>query len=346
MEESKSTALVVRNMSDLNNALVSNRDKAHILTPFTQLMFEEDIFAPGFKPSLRTITISTTTRKEKEKDVYVDGEVYDSWEKPGEVALTKLALDKLAQVAGIEWVHVYRVQDTGDDPLKCHYYAEGRMRLIDGTFHYMPGNKSIDLNDGSPEAMAMSKKPAQLAGARKNIAALAESKAKNRVIRALLGLKQSYRPDELKKPFLVMKIVPDMADPEVRKMVQAQMLGMEKYLFAPQAAPQLEEANTSATNDLQLGDVPGDKKLGPGEPGPIIDVESKEVKETASNPAAEARAKKIVDIEKLYFIKTQAGKRDPGKLPLKELTDEALDKIFKLLSDQPSIRKSEEEELI
>jgi hypothetical protein len=336
MEESKSTALVVRNMADLNNALVSNRDKAHVLTPFTQLMFEEDLFAPGFKPSLRTITISTVTRKEKDKDVYVDGEVYDSWEKPGEVALTKLALDKLAQVAGIEWVHVYRVDDTGDDPLKCHYYAEGRMRLIDGTYHYMPANKSIDLNDGSPEANAMSKKLNQLAGARKNIAALAESKAKNRVIRSLLGLRQSYHPSELKKPFLVMKIVPDMNDPDVKKMVTAQMLGMEKYLFAPQATPQIEEGR-QPENSQEKTNSAATETSGPGAPGPIIDVDSKEVHETQVVPVEVERQEKIKRCDDLYYMTGLT--RGAGKTPVKDLAIPDLDSLIKALLTKPVIRQ-------
>ncbi len=336
MEETKSTALVLRNMSDLNNALVSNKDKTHILTPFTQLMFEEDLFAPGFRPSLRTITLDTS------EDA---GEVYESWEKKGEFALTKKALDKLAQVAGIEWVHVYRV-DKGTDPLMASFYAEGKMRLIDGTFHHMPASKSINLNDGSPEANAMKAKPNQLAGARKNIVALAESKAKNRVIRALLGLKQSYKPAELKKPFLVMKIVPDMNDPEVKRMVQAQMLGMEKFLFAPQANPE-QEALPAGTDGLELPPVPGTANQTGS--GPVIDIQAENVKTEPSGPTPEEiRKKKIERIEGLYYTKTHDGVRDPKKAPLSELSNDALDQIESILSEKPDVRapKPKEEDLV
>jgi hypothetical protein len=340
--EDKSTALVVRNAKDLNNALVANSDKCHILTPFTQLMMKDDQFPEWIKPSLRTIYVSA--RYDEKTKTYPDGEVYESWEKRGEVALTKLALDKLALVAGIEWVQCRRVDDTLD-PNKATYYAEGRILLSDGTHHTEPSSKSINLNDGSPEAEVMKNKPAQLAGARKNISALAESKAKNRVIRTLLGLKQSYKPDELNKPFMIVKIIPDMNHPDIRRMVQAQMLGLEKYLFVQpeQREEQMPGILPQGTHGLDLPEPPGGKPSQiTGNTGTApIDVSATDV--TNGDPFEKTKEEKIKGIESLYFTKTKTGFRDPNKPLLSNLTDSEIDQLLKYMQDQPTVRKPVED---
>jgi hypothetical protein len=329
-ENEKTTALVVHTANDLNTALLKHRDQAHILTPFTQTMFEDDIFAPGFKPSLRMLYIDPDEKH---------GEVYPSWEKPGNSAITKMGLDKLAQLAGIEWVHVYRVDDTMD-PCKATYYAEGRMRLVDGTFHKVSASKSSDLNKGTPEALQM--KPKQLDAARKNLAAITESKAKNRVIRSLLGIASSFSPEELKKPFLVMKIVPDMNDPEVKRMVQAQMLGLEKHLFASRPDPEPSPGVvTPGTTGLDLPEPPESKQLSPGTPPPPpIDIIPEP--QTPEKAPEQIRVEKIQEISLYYETKTIDGKRDPSKPKLEELTDDQLDRIIAEFKKRPDIRTKQD----
>jgi hypothetical protein len=322
-DEATSTALAVRTANELNNALVAQSGKAHILTPFTQTVFDEDIYSSGLRPSLRFVHIDANPEDAGPK------EVYKNHERQGEVCLSKRGLDKLAQVAGIEWLRVVRLDD-GKDPLRAHYLAEGRMRLIDGTWHSVTKTKDCNLNDGSPEMLAMRDKPAQLARARKNIAAVTESKAQNRVMRVLLGVKDSYRPEELKKPFLAMKIIPDMSNPEVRRMVQAQMLGLEKYLFPgnQEEAPALPPADgyevPSGTKGLEIPDPPGSTGT-----GPVIDVKPEP-------EIDEARRKKIERIEELYYMTGLV--RDTKKKPVNELPDAELDDLTNALLTKQVIR--------
>ncbi len=326
------TALVVHNARELGQALVANRDKAHLLTPFALAEFSEDIIAPGFRPSLRMTKIDT---------VLDHGEVYEPWEKRGSLALTKKAIDKLAQLAGIEWNYVTRVDD-GSDPLYAHYKAKGTMLEVDGTERSEEASRPINLNEGSPEAEAMKANPGMLKKARQNIAMYSESKAKNRVVRALLGIQSSFKPEELQKPFVVLKIVPDMNDPEVRRMVQAKMLHLEKYLFQAEhpreIPPELPPASPGASG-LELPEPPaGQTKSLPAASNPPIDIKP----EPLSNTLEQIRAEKIKAVQDCYYTKTTEGKRDPNKRPLESLPDNELDEILKLFKDMPTVRMKQE----
>lgn len=325
--ESKSMALVLRRPEELNQALVSQRDKAHLLTPYARTDF--GVIARGFVPSLRTTYIDADPK---------NGEVYESWERKGELALTKIGLTKLGQLGGVVWVESVRTDDR-QDPHLAEFHAEGKIQDIDGTWHNAQCTRTVNLNDDSPEALKM--KENELKKARQNIAALAETKAKNRVLRELFGLQQSYRPEEFKKPFVVLKLAPDMEDPEVRRMVQAQQLGLEDQLYRqpgdlpPPTIPVLP----SGTSDLSLSEPPGDRpKDQPQGSGPVVDITS-----TPEDSKEEARAKKIKELEALYYTKTQAGVRDPDKPALSTLNDVQLDKMLEVMRAKPDVRKPAEE---
>lgn len=317
---SECSALVVRNARELGQALVANRDKVHLLTSFASTEFSEDIVAPGFKPSLRIMTVDPDP---------THGEVYASLDRRGELALTKIALDKLAHLAGIEWSDVSKVDD-GTNPCYAHYKAKGTMLDIDGTERVVELSRPINLTDGSPEAKAMT--PAQLAKARQNISMLSESKCKNRVIRTLLGLPQSFRPAELQKPFMVLKIVPDMNDPEVKRMVQAKMMHLEKYLFVPQEPVETEKplaiAPPRGAEGLALQPPPGSSQG-------VIDI-------TAQQGEDEALIKRAEQIKKIlgyYETKTIDGKRDASKPPLEALSNDELNAIEEAFKQRPDIRQ-------
>ena len=57
--------------------------------------------------------------------------------------------------------------------------------------------------------------------------------AQARVVEKLLGIKPAYTREELKKPFVIVSVVPvvDLKDPSIKKMVTAQMLGITDTLF-------------------------------------------------------------------------------------------------------------------
>lgn len=344
MENQKAGAFQIKSISQLNELLLSNKDKAIILTPFSQTSFEDYDFAPGFVPSLRSITVDNRLA-----DNGGTGDVYEPYEKRGFLALSKQALDKIAMMAGITWKHVQRVDDT-NDPFKCIYTALGEILTLDGMPFVYSADYSLDLNDGAPQATSITK-AGMLSAQRKNLAMITESKAKNRVIRSLLGISHSYKPDELLKPFMILRVIPDMRDPEVARMVKAKMLGLEKYLFPVPADPaSVPPALLSGgTHGLELPEPPGGttKQIGTGTTAPI-DVSATNVtpSTTQTQPVddkADARKKLISEVEALYYTKTQAGVRDPAKPPLTELQDFELDEIAKVLRSKPQVRKPAED---
>ncbi len=144
--------------------------------------------------------------------VFINGELAagettngDVYKESGKLALTKTSLDRLAQCAGITWIPELcaRVDDRSD-PRYVEYKAVGKWRLFDGTEHVEDRCRAVDLRDGSDEIADMTEK--QLKQQRKFILVLAESKAKNRVVRSL-GIKTSYTADELARPFVVARLM-------------------------------------------------------------------------------------------------------------------------------------------
>ena len=67
--------------------------------------------------------------------------------------------------------------------------------------------------------------------------AMAESKAFMRAIRAALGLSGTYQLDDLKKPFVVARIVPNLDAPEIKAAVANNYLQSMGMLFEMPAAP-------------------------------------------------------------------------------------------------------------
>lgn len=95
--------------------------------------------------------------------------------------------------------------------------------------------------------------------------AMAESKAFMRAIRAALGLAGTYRLEDLKKPFIVARVVPNMDAPEIKQAVASsylQSMGMlfempaiqSAALLSPQAAEEVP-----AYPDEEPGQLPWDE---------------------------------------------------------------------------------------
>lgn len=183
------------------------------------------------------------------------GDVYKpDWRDNG-LAFTKTLLDRIGAAYGVTWLpHESRRVDDGREPLYCRYRAVGRVHDFDGGFRQAFDEKEIDLRPGSPlvrgyrrqaeaavkrESEGKSLKPeafAKLVDAKvqarvdqvaEHIVALAISKARNRVVRHLLGIKSKYRPEDLQKPIVVPKLVgaPEtIKDDELRRQLTAERL--------------------------------------------------------------------------------------------------------------------------
>ena len=177
-----------------------------------------------------------------------NGEVYKT--DGGKLALTKTSLDRIAQAAGVTWIpELSGRTDDRKDPRYVEWRAVGKWRLFDGFEHVETRSRAADLRDGSDEIKGMTEK--QLTQQRKFILTMAESKAMNRVVRAL-GIKTSYTAEELAKPFAVCRLMftGRTDDPELRRefalRTQAAMQGSIGALYGNQATPELPPAERGA----------------------------------------------------------------------------------------------------
>ncbi len=202
-------------------------------------------------------------------DVYIDRRFC----KGNEAALTKNAILRLMQAAGVQKLRSYQA-DTMGDPYFVQWTVFLQWRDFSGRWLPKECSKTIDLRDGAPATQ----KPewvckvhrdrdcrkcqagggrweksgknqlledSALAQARLHIHAQAETKALLRGVREFLVLKQKYRADELKKPFIVPTLVPDlpMDDPQVKAAVLERELGVRGELYGkPDRGPGITAA--------------------------------------------------------------------------------------------------------
>lgn len=290
-------SLIHNEIKKLQSALADWRDKAHLLTPMARTSI--DMLAPGFIPSLRVAEIDPDPEHK---------EVYELPDK--KLALTKVGLQKLDHLAGIRWIRSERIDDRSD-PRKAEYTAEGEIQDIDGTVRNACASGALDLNDGTAQAERRRRRSeAQLAMSRTFVAALAETAAKNRVRRELLGLQDNFTRDELKKPFVILRLVPDPSDPVMRELVMRRGLGARDALF-PAALPAAEIPQITPATPLEVPEPP-----------------------QITPPPVSERDLQIQRINALYQSKLNTT-RDPGKPALATLTDEQLAAIEKYMLGLP-----------
>jgi len=221
---------------------------------------------PYHKASIETLSISSNV---DDKEVFKLATVYKGQVATPVLSLTKLALDKIANILGIEWEHdKCRRTDDRQDPNIIEFSAVGRVKKFDGTWMPLTGTKQIDINAyvdehrykceekvlgqygwkygggnykgqkdlDTPEcqnALDRSAKKRRI-DVSKHKLALAESGAKNRAIRSF-GLKSTYTPDELKKQFAVLHLHVDHdaieRDPAAKRAALSSAVGAENMLF-------------------------------------------------------------------------------------------------------------------
>jgi hypothetical protein len=201
----------------------------HVVTPATEI----DHVPAGFGVSVSFVTVDKNTGWNGPGEAYKVGK---------KVGLSKAKLEQIWAAAGGEWIpHLTGRLDNGREPRYCHYRAVGVVKNFDGTSRTVSGEAEIDARDGSPlieEIIEKAKRRAersdddddyggppgegdepkrkgkpeaspganQILELRKFLLRHAESKAKNRAI-ASMGVKRSYNPAELNKPFAVVKLV-------------------------------------------------------------------------------------------------------------------------------------------
>lgn len=194
----------------------------NVLTPFTTFSH----LAPGWAISGTICAISPDPRPEGPREVY-DGLPF--LRKGQEVALAKKGLRKLAEAGGIS-TQTYEI--TTGERFYWKVKAVATYRGIDGTPMQREATKEWDLRDGSPQMRGW--KPDQIQENRKHGLRNCEARAINAAIRECgCGIDQKYTVEQLKKPFLVVRVAfqPDMQDPEVKRIVTQAAMGATSALY-------------------------------------------------------------------------------------------------------------------
>lgn len=155
-------------------------------------------------------------------DIARDPLVKSDWYKEkstGEFCLHHFSLLKAANAAELSWdPEASSAKEL--DRFCVQHRAVAWVRNFNGTWRQETDHGTCDLRDGSPEIHGMSE--AELRRARTYVWELAESYAKNRVIRKALGVR-SYTEDEVRhKPFVVavLTFTGEDSDPEVSRQVK------------------------------------------------------------------------------------------------------------------------------
>lgn len=205
------------------------------------------------KPVVETLQLSASP---DDGDVYPASTVHQKSDddegqakKGSKLRLTGRALEKLGSLANITWnLAMCGRTDNGKDPNYISWQAVGGITKPDGTRYWLKGEYDLDLlvlkeeieNQAKKRYASALKSNQQWAAwikkmtlqefiqyildrdfsqKRKHARKLCETGAKNRVIRALLGLKNEYTAEEVAKPFVVARIVfqPDYEDPGTKQ---------------------------------------------------------------------------------------------------------------------------------
>lgn len=277
----------------------AEKSGAHLLIGMTNI----DFLPEDYRVSFRVVCFDTTfTPDQKEKRSNGTFYVVEG----GGYALHRSALDRLAAAAGLTWVKdgCHRVDD-GEVKFFWKWRMTGKYRDFDGDTREIAREKELDLTDDSPllykwvegegnrkgEIRRISEK--QIRGMREHGAALCESKAANRVIRASLGLKGSYTKEDAARPFVLPKLVynPDMNDPMIRTMRAASEFGMVDALFGPEGIGRMAiERSLPLPRYVQ----PADPSQPPADSAPEVDelesqLEDKQPEKDKVTPCSECK---------------------------------------------------------
>lgn len=207
------------------------------------------------------------------------GDVYFHSES-GKFVPAKQGLMKLALCAGIMWnAAETKRTDNRQDRDYVSYQAVGGVRKADGSPVWLKAEYDMDfevieeeLREQYEKTGKKNKKSGEelqdyidycvkrdLLFKRKNKVKLCEAGAMNRVVRALLGLKAGYTQAELKKPFVVARIVfrPDYSDPEIRRIMLQKSMESVTGVYGPVApdAPSVDLSDVGPTIDVET--LPG-----------------------------------------------------------------------------------------
>jgi hypothetical protein len=173
------------------------------------------------------------------------------------LALHRSALERLASGAGISTVSSTVTELV---PNKYRAVVRVRYRTIDGQTLEIERSKVVDASEDAARLNGWDSRRARRE--REFAAEKAETKASSRAIRAALGLPSAFPREVAGAEFVIpaLQYVPDLEDPEIRRMVAAREMGIVDQLFGPGARTAAEEPQTVTTrvdvdhDALEVGD--------------------------------------------------------------------------------------------
>lgn len=232
----------VTDLALINDALDTARARGwNVLAPVTRFQY----LPPDHQVAIRVIQFNAAFT-EADTAAKGNGTYYLT---EGKLSHGRAALDMLAATAGIGWdpAGCGRTDD-GSEPFVWSWRMTALVKSMDGQIRPITRSKTIDLRAGSAETITVKSRgrdqdpdiydwsPARLAKAREHGAAMAESKAANRAIRAALGLSISYSQAQAAAPFVfpcLVYVFPDT--PQVQLLRAAVELGVVSQVFGPKA---------------------------------------------------------------------------------------------------------------
>lgn len=238
----------------------------------------------------------------EDKEVYKGSSKKDGNNWINYLRLSGLGLNKIAICANVVWhTEATRVVTMERDYVSCQ--AVGGIRKTDGTVAYetkmadidiliikekleeqyyddtalnkwLNFNKNKTVDDYKIHANACIKRDLQQKKQFK--LQLAESAAKNRVIRHILPLKSEYTAEELSKPFVAIRFVfcPDYTDPFVKNAMLLKHLGASADIYGAQVslpAPAPSPARPNEQHPEENEQEPIDTEYHEVDDGPTID---------------------------------------------------------------------------
>jgi hypothetical protein len=248
----------LRDAKAATSLLAQARELGHLVSPAP---------AVGFLPEGCFVSVSALL-------VDTDRETYQQ-SGSSERGLAKVALDKIAGAAGIDWDPVLSTRlDNRSHAWYCHCKAVGRVRRFDGTWRTLSDEFELDLTDGSGEVEAILARETakkrregdkykgdlgrtEIAQKRKFILRLASTGARLRATRQM-GLRTSYNAAELAKPFIMAQLAFDgySEDAETRRLFASRIadnfLGASAQLYG-----------TPKKAEPQVIDLPSDEEAEP-----------------------------------------------------------------------------------
>ena len=264
---------------DATSALAPyQNDRFNVLAPVVSVE-EGHATSPYLVASVSVVTLNPDNAS---GDVYHDFRYAN--EREGKFALTALALDKLAMAAGIKWIpdlcKVMERERGGDGHVYLRFQAGAGVRQPNGEWHVEVASKEIDtadiaeqLTDADRRAAARATPPdwvkksgkrpleevieervrQQIMQIREHVLSLAETKAKNRVIRRILAIPQVLTKQHLARPFAVPRLVyrPDLTDPMALERVQIEGSRAAEQLYG---SPLSSTARDDAVGSLSPPD--------------------------------------------------------------------------------------------